>query len=121
MSNQTREVFAIALAYTREAYKILEISEPPALTLCAYAICSGSRPTVTQIANSTGLTLKTTSRCLKYMRSEMGTIELSTDTVDTRMRRVTLTKKGHDVERALYQNILKCVKAVAAANHPRLL
>ncbi len=114
--------FSALLEYLQGLYQILQEDSPPNIPLIIYAIGTcRETPTVSDIAEISGATLKTTSRVLKDLRGR-GWIELVGDPTDTRKRRVRFTKAGDVVARLINGAFTDCAFKVVEnvlGKHPQ--
>jgi len=80
--------------HIRGAYAVMGAADPPSATLVLYALAGfDSEPTVSELADAAGVSLKTASRTLKVLRKQ-GWVALKEDAQDTRMKRVALSRSG---------------------------
>jgi len=80
--------------------------------LCALAGCD-SEPTVTELADAAGISLKTASRTLRVLRKQ-GRAALKEDLQDSRLKRVALTKAGESATAIIASSFVQTARRVVA-------
>jgi len=90
----SKATFRCIVEHIRSVYAVMGIVDPPSSPLVLFALAGfDSEPTVSDLADAAGISLKTASRTLKVLRKQ-GWVVLKEDPQDSRMKRVTLTKAG---------------------------
>ena len=117
-----KEVFRCLVEHIRGVYAVMGTADPPSAPLVLYALASfDTEPTVSELADAAGVSLKTASRTLKMLRQH-GWVVLKEDPQDTRMKRVALTRSGENttaVLRSSYVEIAHRVIAHTARERPQ--
>ena len=116
-----KEVFRCLVEHIRGVYAVMGTADPPSTPLVLYALAGfDSEPTVSELADAAGVSLKTASRTLKMLRKQ-GWVVLKEDPQDTRMKRVALTRSGESATAVLgssYVEIAHRVIAHTSREHP---
>jgi DNA-binding MarR family transcriptional regulator len=115
-----KEAFRCMVEQIRGAYAVMGGVDPPSTPLVLYALAGfDSEPTVSELADAAGVSLKTASRTLKELRKQ-GWVVLKEDPLDTRMKRVALTKAGETATSLISSSFLEIAhRVVAQTSQPR--
>ena len=90
----SKATFRCMVEHMRCAFAAMGIVDPPSTPLVLYALAGlDNEPTVSELADAAGISLKTASRTLKVLRRQ-GWVLLKEDPRDSRMKRVALTRAG---------------------------
>jgi DNA-binding MarR family transcriptional regulator len=85
------------LDYATTTFRSMEQDAPPSVPTVLYGVAAtSSPPTISELALSTGLTVKNTSRVVKALRKR-GWVELQGNPLDERVKLVKLTAEGAEV------------------------
>jgi len=109
-----KEVFRCLVEHIRGVYAVMGTTDPPSAPLVLYALAGlDSEPTVSELADAAGVSLKTASRTLKMFRKQ-GWVVLKEDPQDTRMKRVALTRSGESTTAVLGSSYVEIAHRVVA-------
>ena len=90
----SKATFRFLVEHVRGACSVMGTADPPSAPLVLYALAGcDSEPTVSELAHVAGISLKTASRTLRVLRNQ-GWVVLKEDPLDSRLKRVALTKAG---------------------------
>ena len=93
-------------------YKALGVSPPPTAPMLLLGICVGDGATVSELADTFRVDIKTASRILKAVRAK-GWAVVETDPKDERRRRVRCTREGERVADLVYRGVVKLARDIA--------
>jgi len=109
-----KEAFRCLVEHIRGSYAVMGAVELPSTPLVLYALAGfDGEPTVSELADAAGVSLKTASRTLKLLR-EQGWVVLREDSQDTRMKRVALTKAGQTATSLISSSFVQIAQRVVA-------
>lgn len=109
-----KEAFRGLVEHIRSSYAVMGALELPSTPLVLYALAGfDGEPTVSELADAAGVSLKTASRTLKLLR-EQGWVVLREDSQDTRMKRVQLTKAGQTATALISSSFVQIAQRVVA-------
>src|SRR5215472_11904851 len=109
-----KEAFRCLVEHIRGSYAVMGAVELPSTPLVLYALAGfDGEPTVSELADAAGVSLKTASRTLKLLR-EQGWVVLREDSQDTRMKRVALTKAGQTATSLISTSFVQIAQRVVA-------
>jgi len=110
----SKAIFRLLVEHVRGAFAVLGALEPPSTAVVLYALAGcDNEPTVSELAEAAGVTLKTASRTLKMLRKQ-GWVALKEDPQDSRMKRVTLTHAGESATAIIAPSFVQIARRVVA-------
>jgi DNA-binding MarR family transcriptional regulator len=110
----SKETFRCMVEHIRGAFAVMGTVDPPSTPLVLYALAGfDSQPTVGELADAAGISLKTASRTLKLLRKQ-GRVILKEDPHDSRMKRVALTKAGESGTAVIGSSFVEIAHRVVA-------
>jgi len=108
----SKATFRFLVEHVRGTFTVLGNKDPPSAPLVLYALagCEGE-PTVSELADAAGISLKTASRTLTVL-SRQGWVALKEDPQDSRMKRVTLTQAGESATAMIASSFVQTARSV---------
>ena len=110
----SKATFRFLVEHVRGTFTVLGNKDPPSAPLVLYALagCEGE-PTVSELADAAGISLKTASRTLIVL-GKQGWVALKEDPQDSRMKRVTLTQAGESATAMIASSFEHAARTVVA-------
>jgi len=110
----TKATLRFLVERVRGAFAVLGTVDPPSTPLVLYAVAGfDSEPTVNELAEAAGVSLKTASRTLRVLRKQ-GWVMLTEDPHDSRMKRVVLTRAGESATAMIASSFVQIERRVVA-------
>ena len=110
----TKATLRFLVERVRGAFAVLGTVDPPSTPLVLYAVAGfDSEPTVNELAEAAGVSLKTASRTLRVLRKQ-GWVLLTEDPHDSRMKRVALTRAGESATAIIAASFVQTARRVVA-------